>query len=858
MKYRYLTIILTLLLSTVSVAGMEYGLRFNSHSYPAAKRTSLKLSDTPFEFTDELSVGFDMCFYGKDKFGLICTLTGNDGTKISLVSSSSDDGYRPAIVINNELHTIPVEFDATADYPVRPIIVLKRHENRVVFIYNKARYSFPVTLNEMSSATIYFGKNETQESIAPIEIQDVRVYTEKKNTHKWELRTHDGDSSIDDLSRTYAHATNPHWILDDHVAWTDIYQLKTNDKIQTAFDVKDNTFFIVSETAINIFNPQQNTNESFPVKQDGRVMKYSNYLTYDTITDQLLSYNFADKDVSRFDFVTKSWSNATGSDNEPRFANHAIATDGNYAYMFGGYGFYLYHNNLFRLDLRRDIFEEITLQPLPEPRTSVAMCIYENRLYLFGGKGNTVGKQEIPSEEYYDLWEYDLTTFKGRKVWEIDSVKHNFLPSSTMYYVPKDSAFYAASTIYGGSMIRISINRPEFKIVSEPIHAQMDYRDCVFNLYQSLDKKAYYLVIDKRLDDFSHDYSIYQICYPFGDELLYENYIPTGSKLNNRWIYWIIAILILAAIAVVSIRFHKKRAVKSNYDEPQLSIDDSHKEDNQSKEADNTATTELDSAAETDKGLIIERISPSTSAHFKREKSSISFLGKFEIKDKNGEDITPKFTSRVKDLLIMLILYSEKDEKGISYQKIDEEIWFDKDEKSAKNNRNVYMRKLRVLLEETGDIEIVYDKGYYRINNNGVFVDYHESMTRLKQEGLTGKALEETIELLLFGPLLPNTVYPWLDSFKSQYTDTSLQVLYKLMEHEQQRKGADESLAYRIAETISRHDALSEEALSTMCRILYNRRMKGPAKNLYDSFCKEYAKSFGEEYNIPFSQIFNA
>ena len=856
MKHRSIILVFIFLWCVLSVTGMEYGLRFNSHSYPAAKRTSLKLSDRPFEFTDELSVGFDMCFYGKDKFGLICTLSGNDGTKISLVSSSSEEGYRPAIVINNELHTIPVDFIATADYPVRPIIIIKRHENKVVFVYDKSRYSFPVTLKDMTSATICFGKNDTQESVAPIEIQDVRVYTEKKNTHKWELRKHDGDSSIDDLSCVTAYATNPHWILDDHVAWTNIYELKSSEKIQTAFNIKDNTFYIVSESGINIFNPLQNTVESIPVKHDGRVMKYSNYLTYDTITSQLLSYNFANKEVARFDFASKSW-NSNGSDNEPRFANHAFGTDDRYAYMFGGYGFYLYHNNLFRLNLKTDRFEEFTLQPLPEPRTSVAMSISGNSLYLFGGKGNAVGKQEIPSVGYYDLWEYDLETFNGRKIWELDSVDHSFLPSSMMYYVPKDSAFYAASTLYGGSMIRISINEPDYRVVSEPIHANMDYRDCVFNLYQSLYKKVYYLVIDKRLDDFSHDYAIYQICYPFGDELLYENYIPKENRSSNWWIYLCITILILAVI-FICIRFNKKRAEKHNPKTLQHSID-SPQENKQSKDVDEDTTgTKQDLNVETDKELIIDRISPSMPSLFRRDKSAISFLGKFEIKDKNGEDITPKFTSRVKDLLIMLILYTEKDEKGASYQKIDEEIWFDKDEKSAKNNRNVYMRKLRVLLEEIGDIEIVYDKGYYRINCNNVFVDYHESMLRLKLEELTGKPLDEAIELLLLGPLLPNTVYPWLDSFKSEYTDTSLRVLYMLMEHEQQRKGSDESLAYRIAETISRHDALSEEALVTMCRILYNRRMKGPAKNLYDSFCKEYAKSFGEGYNIPFSQIFNA
>ena len=821
-----------------SAFGMEYGLRFNSHSFPAAKRTSLILNENPFPFVDELSVGFDMAFYEDDKFGLICTLTGNDGTTISLVSSSDEDGYKPAIVINNEIHKIPLEFVADPENPIRPIIIIKRHENKVLFVYNKNRYSYPLSLENMTSATIRFGRNATQESAAPIEIRDVRVFTEKKNTHHWELRKHDGDNSTDELCGVQAVAKNAHWIIDDHILWTEIYKLNSPEKLQTAFDANSGMFYIASESEIRTFDPNTNVSGSIPVKNDGRAMKYSNHLMFDTIRGQLLSYNLHTHDVSRFDFSTEAWDRVEGSNDEPRYANHATASDGRHAYMFGGYGFYLYHNNLFRLDLVTDQFEEFTLRPLPEPRTSSAMCITGNNLYIFGGKGNTVGKQEIPSVDYYDLWEYDLSTMSGRKVWELDSVPHNFTTSAMMYYVEKDSAFYVASTLYGGTMLRISLKEPTCMIVSEPIHSNMDYRDCVFNLYQSRDQQTYYLVIDKRLDDLSHDYTIYRICYPFSDELLYDNFTATKHHKDSRsWIYMVVAAIVLALSVLYIVYRRRKSSVRPN----------AHSMSRQEEERPDT--TDIAD----DRKLIIERPSEPVK-HFERDRSAISLLGHFEVKDKNGEDITPKFTSRIKDLLLMLILYTEKEEKGVSFQKLDDEIWFDKNKKLAKNNRNVYMRKLRLLLEEIGDIEIVYDSGYYRIKYNNVLVDYHESMSRLKQEELTGPELDETIELLLMGPLLPDTVYPWLDPFKSSYTDISLRVLYRLMEHETD----NDDLAYRIAETIQHHDPLSEEALMTMCRILYRRGMKGPAKTLYDNFSKEYANSFGEEYGIPFSGIFSS
>ena len=66
---------------------------------------------------------------------------------------------------------------------------------------------------------------------------------------------------------------------------------------------------------------------------------------------------------------------------------------------------------------------------------------------------------------------------------------------------------------------------------------------------------------------------------------------------------------------------------------------------------------------------------------------------------------------------MLLILYSDKKKHGVSVEKITEIIWFDKKEASARNNRNVTLRKLRILLESVGDIEIISSNGY--LSSNG-------------------------------------------------------------------------------------------------------------------------------------------
>ncbi len=115
------------------------------------------------------------------------------------------------------------------------------------------------------------------------------------------------------------------------------------------------------------------------------------------------------------------------------------------------------------------------------------------------------------------------------------------------------------------------------------------------------------------------------------------------------------------------------------------------------------------------------------------------------------------FTPRLKSLLVLLILYTEKRTKGILTRKMTEMLWSDKDEIAARNNRNVTLRKLRVLLEEVGDVEVISDGGFLKIRwNENVFCDYCTAlhcMDLLQKNGAQRKMkyfLNQILELLLW------------------------------------------------------------------------------------------------------------
>lgn len=831
-------VILLILLNAISsVFANNYGLHFNSHSVPGPQRTSLLLNtQSPFTLDDEFSMSFDATIRQEPQFGNIFSLKTDDGQSIDVIFSVLEkDEYAPALVINGTINVL----DMLVDSPQASFnFFLSKKENKVTLTYNTKSISLPIQLDKARKLTVIFGIPCVKDrvDVAPIDVRDIKVFENKRSAHHWELKHHNGDTCYDLIQQAPAVAINPHWIINDHVEWKNIYSTNTKEKIQVTFNPKENLFYLTQQGHISIFNPDTQETQTIEVKQGHRAMMYSNYLEYDTLANTLLSYSIEKNLVSRFDFKTGSWSSSELNTDEPVYTNHTWATADSVAYTFGGYGFYHFKNNLFCLDLKKDKFTECPYTPSIDPRTSAASAIVGDDLYIFGGRGNSSGRQELPSRYYYDLYAINLKTMKSRKIWEIPEVQDPFLQASTMYYIPEDSAFYVATTDKGGILIKLSVKEPKWEYVSKGINTEFIYKDMVFNLYYAPKFNKMYMLIDKRLNDtnLSHDLTIYSIDCP----LLENNQIEQVLEKHwyeNKAVLPILIIVLVIAILLIGVSIYKKRTTNQNIHTA-----------NDPQEPENEISLPKDKIEE--------------KKYFDRSKSAISLLGGFNVKDKNGKDITADFTPRAKSLLVILLLYSEKYPQGILVKKLDDTIWSDKDEESARNNRNVYMRKLRLLLESIGPIEVTNDKGYFRINvGEDVFFDYHVALkhiAQLEDQNLNDdKLINKILELLLYGALLPNTAYEWLDDFKGNYSSTSITLLTNLLSRE--LNNGNDNLALRIADTIFLHDPLNEEALSAKCSILYNRKMKGIAKNVYDKFCKEYNESLGEKYKPSFTDICN-
>lgn len=96
-----------------------------------------------------------------------------------------------------------------------------------------------------------------------------------------------------------------------------------------------------------------------------------------------------------------------------------------------------------------EIMEQIKYDHPLYPRYSAAMAVVGDELYIFGGKGNKYGKQELSTHYYLGLYAINLKSKQSRTIWEKKDDNKETIMASSMYFEPADSSFYAVSTDNG-------------------------------------------------------------------------------------------------------------------------------------------------------------------------------------------------------------------------------------------------------------------------------------------------------------------------------------------------------------------------------------------------------------------------
>ena len=869
MKYQ-LQILLSVLLCMVGKVDAsslyDYGLSLKSHSVPGIERTTLYLDDNqPFSIKNDFIISFQMYVRANEHdFGTILHLHTNTNQFIRFSFVAGEERHFPALVLNEGIINInsPIEREKWLDVSLH----LRLKDNVIEIDYDNKKISAMAPLQGVKSVTALFGQmKEYLSDVAPIDLRNVTITQDGKQIREWKLWKHNDTVCYDEIEGAVARAIHPVWLIDNHIEWKLVHQAKIPGKLDVAFNAREALFYLVRSQSIDVLDENGTLQKEIAIRGGYPAVEFPNHLLYDTLSNKLVSYYPKKGITSRFSFDTERWSNEIRNTEEASNYNHARTfnpADSSF-YFFGGYGFYQYRNDLYRMKYSTNQIEQVEYERPLYPRYSAAMAIVGDELYIFGGRGNKYGKQELSSHYYWGLCAINLKNKQSRIVWQKNQPQEEgTIMASTMYFEPSDSSFYAVSTNKGGVLWKISMKDSVYSEVSKPIYNESTYQDSDFSLYTSPSHGKLFLVLDKILSNHTHELAIYSINMPLVNEVDIRQ-STAGESINNRWYLYAIGILLLLVLAGFVLYRFKYNGKNTKYTE----FSKNKKAPATKKGTEKTVATtgKVQSQSDVPESKTIpkkewmqesETIFTETVNYYDRSRASISLLGCFNVRDKDGNDITSNFTPRLKHLLILLILYTEKNAQGILASKTTEILWPEKEETAARNNRNVNLRKLRVLLESIGDMEVMIENNFLRIKwGTGVFCDYHTLITCTKQfeQEKSEELLNRILEILLYGPLLPNTILDWLDDFKDDYSSYSIDLLKNLLDIEISRNHQD--MIIRLADIMFLHDPLNEEALAAKCSVLVTQGKKGIARNLYDRFCKEYHDSMGETYKVPFADL---
>jgi two-component SAPR family response regulator len=238
-----------------------------------------------------------------------------------------------------------------------------------------------------------------------------------------------------------------------------------------------------------------------------------------------------------------------------------------------------------------------------------------------------------------------------------------------------------------------------------------------------------------------------------------------------------------------------------------------------------------------------------------QNKNSLFLFGDFQIFDLKGEELSARFTPKLKELFLLILLYGFKHKKGIKTEKLTSILWADFQSKKAANNRSVTFNKLRKIIENVNGLSIEYNNGYWKIKaEKDFYCDYFGALSILEnRDNPTRQDLELFFNFVRKGVFLNEIYWEWLDEFRgfvsNEIIDNLLQYASFLNEKD------DCQLLKAIAERILLNDDMNEKALQIVIRQLINSNNLNKARFRYSQFLSSYNEAYGEPYTLSFEDF---
>jgi len=844
-SYRYrgwILVSIGMLISFCSY-GQEYGLEFQAKPVSKDQRTKLDLHpEGYYSFRSDFEVAFSIQLRDAEPatFGYIARIVDDEGRNIDIIFNGPES-HSLQVVYGQLLTDINIPDNDPDIYGKWTEIKLKYSlKDRTLHFDSGDTSILHRDIHFSGRIKIFFGKNDFHPvkttDLPRMNIRDIRIYQRGQCLHHFPLDEMSGNIAADVVTKSNAIVENPVWIKPRFYHWGRSFDTYLSGLAVLCFEPGQEKVYMAGDELLKVYDVLKDSIENFEYSTRFTDLIRGSQLFFDAITNRLICYNLKIKTVHYFNFSELKWEEISNGPNITErfwFHNKYFSGPDSVLYTFGGYSQHKYYNLVQRYDFKNNEWDTVqTSGDVFYPRMHAAIGNAVDTIYILGGYGSREGDQILNPEHYTDLVAFLLNEKEFVKKYDFQAPLEGIDFASSMVISEEDRSYYVmATTIFEYDtylqLLKGNLDDPELFPYGDQIpykfHNEYSYSDLFFS------ETSQELISANSLADFDRNetkISVYKISYP-----PFVAYRVAGDKRNllGRLVFIVLLFAVVTASSIILIRNIRRKKSYSDLSET-----------GQKNEKERTSLLSR-------RSKFIERPEKSP--------NSILFFGGFQVINKHGNDITKKFTPLLKELFLLIFLYSIKD-KGISVPRLTETLWFSMNAKTAKNNRAVNIAKLKNLISEIESCVLTSRTGYWQLefNDKIVYNDYWSCIHMINREkSLSRKDLQKFLHAAHKGPLLGNASYEWLDEFKLECSNLIIDHLSEFIE--QNDVASDHELLIQIADTILTFDILHEEAISMKCKALTALGKHSLAKEIFDKFSKEYSLLYDEPFNRTFTDI---
>ena len=841
---------LLFLLTGMTLFAYSQGLLFQANDKEIKERTSLQIfqeGEIPC-FTKNFQLSFELSIRDFDTFGYVFLLKEDQGkTKYSFTYTYLD-GENSTFKFNTDgkenHYSLNLRNDALA-YQWIPVSFAFDLQQDVLTIRigDNEKKITSLGLKDTFCPHLFFGRYDYILDMPTFAIRNLKLEGDRSHSYTFPLNENEGEEVHTSTGKVLGTVVNPVWLINGSYHWEKLFEYSFQTPSGITFEPDSQRLIVFSQDSLLTYNllkrqPQKYSySNKLPVKlqlathfmntTDGKLYVY-----------ELNNLPLGDATVAALDLNNREWKQ-TGVAALPVQLHHHDGfwdeTTGKYL-VFGGFGNKRFNNTFLEYDIEGDRWDTLSYSgDRIIPRYFSGMAVNKNRehIYVFGGMGNESGEQSVGRNYLHDLYLLDRKQQSVRRLWQ-NASDHRLVVARDMILTPDEKYIYALcypeylSDTYL-QLYRLTVDDGTMKALGDSIPMRSEEIMTNANLYYNSLTHEYYCTtteFDKKGHTVIRTYVLSAPPVSLDEIRSYGS----RSSLEIRWL-WIMAgigVLLLAG-GVLFVR--KKRGKQRNAVLESSSVLMSPPV---GREPDKSVQGKETLAKEDFESSLVRP-------------NAVYLFGPFTVIDRNGRDITHLFSSRLRQVFIYILLHSTHN--GVLSASLNEVFWPDKPDDKVKNLKGVTINQIRKNLAELDGVELVHDKGYFRLVFTDCYCDYFRFRTLKNAEEVEN----ELGILLMRGKFLDGMDAGMMDHFKQKVEEFLSSFLPLEIERLYQQHKYDAVI--RFCNVLFRVDPVNELALAYGMHALNHTGSSQEAILQYSLFVREYRQMMNEEYSTSYAEL---